>query len=185
MARPYRRRVGNVDVNADISGGELSETGGSIKAFVEREPQEDCRQTDVGLKFEVLWCILADRDCKSTEGDVDMNGKFYVFCGRMAACAAVVALCVVGSGCRRTDVRDFEVAIPALTIEKEAVVRQALSRFAGVDKASLRFDHKARKLLLRYDSMQLAKKNIELEIAKAGLEANGVTPASVVGCQSK
>ena len=27
--------------------------------------------------------------------------------------------------------------------------------------------------------MQLAKKNIELAIAKAGLEANGVTPASV------
>jgi hypothetical protein len=27
--------------------------------------------------------------------------------------------------------------------------------------------------------MQLAKKNIELAIAKAGLEANGATPASV------
>ena len=97
----------------------------------------------------------------------------------MAAVSAIVALCVVETGCRRTDVRDFEVSIPALTVENEAVVRQALARFAGVDKASLRFDQKSKKLSLRYDSMQLAKKNIELEIAKAGLEANGVTPASV------
>jgi hypothetical protein len=43
----------------------------------------------------------------------------------------------------------------------------------------MKFDHKAKKLVLKYDSMQLAKKNIELAIAKAGLEANGVTPASV------
>jgi hypothetical protein len=98
---------------------------------------------------------------------------------RFAAISAVAVLCVAAEGCRRTDVRDFEVSIPALTTGNEAIVRQALARFAGVDKASLKFDHKAKKLSLRYDSMQLAKKNIELEIAKAGLEANGVTPASV------
>jgi hypothetical protein len=123
-------------------------------------------------------------NCKSTGGNMVVNRNFSVFCGRMATCVAVMALCVVGSGCRRTDVREFEVSIPALTIEKEAVIRQALARFAGVDKASFKFDHRARKLFLKYDSMQLAKKNIELEIAKAGLEANGVTPASVVGCKS-
>jgi len=33
--------------------------------------------------------------------------------------------------------------------------------------------------LLRYDSMQLAKKNIEMAIAKAGFEANGVKPESI------
>jgi hypothetical protein len=43
----------------------------------------------------------------------------------------------------------------------------------------MKFDFKAKTLVLKYDSMQLAKKNIELAIAKAGLEANGVTPASV------
>ena len=92
---------------------------------------------------------------------------------------ALFAATAVLAGCRRTDVRDFEVSIPALTVENEAVVRQALARFGGVDKASMKFDHKAKKLVLKYDSMQLAKKNIELAIAKAGLEANGVTPASV------
>ena len=93
--------------------------------------------------------------------------------------AALAVAVLSGTGCRRTDVREFEVSIPALTAENEIVVRQALARFGGVDKASMKFDHEGKKLVLKYDSMQLAKKNIELAIAKAGLEANGVTPASV------
>ncbi len=108
-----------------------------------------------------------------------MNKKFSVGFFRMMVIVAIMLLCMLETGCRRTDVRDFEVSIPALTVENEAVVRQALARFGGVDKASMKFDHKAKKLVLKYDSMQLAKKNIELAIAKAGLEANGVTPASV------
>ena len=108
-----------------------------------------------------------------------MNKKFSVGFFRMMVIVAIMSLCMLETGCRRTDVRDFEVSIPALTVENEAVVRKALARFGGVDKASMKFDHKAKKLVLKYDSMQLAKKNIELAIAKAGLEANGVTPASV------
>lgn len=82
-------------------------------------------------------------------------------------------------GCRRTDVRDFEVSIPALTAESEPAIRQSLAGFAGVEKSSLKFDRAAKKLTLRYDSMMLAKKNIEMAIAKAGYAANGVTPESV------
>jgi hypothetical protein len=108
-----------------------------------------------------------------------MNKKFSVGFFRMMMLVTLMALCMLESGCRRTDVRDFEVSIPALKVENEAVVRQALARFGGVDKASMKFDFKTKTLVLKYDSMQLAKKNIELAIAKAGLEANGVTPASV------
>lgn len=108
-----------------------------------------------------------------------MNKKFSIGFVRMMMLAAIIALCMLETGCRRTDVRDFEVSIPALKVENEAVVRQALARFGGVDKASMKFDFKTKTLVLKYDSMQLAKKNIELAIAKAGLEANGVTPASV------
>ena len=90
----------------------------------------------------------------------------------------VVAVCLA-VGCRRTDVRDFEVSIPAMTAGSESAIRQALAGFSGVEKASLKFDQKAKTLSLRYDSMQLAKKNIEMAIAKAGFEANGVTPESV------
>ena len=97
--------------------------------------------------------------------------------GRVAM-VVLVAVCLA-AGCRRTDVRDFEVEIPALSAESEAAIRQSLAGFSGVDKSSLKFDRQAKKLTLRYDSMQLAKKNIEMAIAKAGFEANGVTPESV------
>ena len=122
--------------------------------------------------------ILSSLFEKAKENKI-MNKKFSVGFFRMMMLAALMALCMLESGCRRTDVRDFEVSIPALKVENEAVVRQALARFGGVDKASMKFDFKTKTLVLKYDSMQLAKKNIELAIAKAGLEANGVTPASV------
>ena len=103
--------------------------------------------------------------------------RFYLFAVALAASALV-------GGCRRTDVREFEVSIPAMTAESEPAIRQSLASFGGVEKTSLKFDQKEKKLTLRYDSMQLAKKNIEMAIAAAGFEANGVTPESV-GAKSK
>lgn len=102
---------------------------------------------------------------------------FRIFRTVMTASAAVVVMAF--AGCRRTDVRDFEVSIPALSAETEPAIRQSLAMFGGIEKSSLKFDRKSGKLALRYDSMQLAKKNIEMAIAKAGFEANGVTPESV------
>ena len=97
----------------------------------------------------------------------------------------VLALAVVfADGCRRTDVRDFSVSIPDLTAEDAPAISAALASYAGIDRASLNFDPAAKTLTLRYDSMQLAKKNIEISIAKAGFAANGVTPESV-GAQPK
>ena len=92
---------------------------------------------------------------------------------------AFFAATAVFAGCRRTDVRDFEISVPAMTPASETVIRQALAKYAGVEQNSYRFDHAAKKVFLRYDSMQIAKKNIEMAIAAAGLEANGVTPASI------
>ena len=89
--------------------------------------------------------------------------------------AAVAAL----SGCRRTDVCDFTVSIPGLTAADHAAVTAALAPYGGVLKDTLRFDDAKKELVLRYDSMQIAKKNIEMAIAACGLEANGVTPESV------
>ncbi len=93
---------------------------------------------------------------------------------------ALMAIALLAAaGCRRTDVRDFTVSIPEMTPADAPAIAGALSQYAGVEKASLKFDQSAKTLTLRYDSMQLAKKNIELSIAKAGFTANGVTPASV------
>ena len=94
-----------------------------------------------------------------------------------AALFLAIALAVVG--CRRTDVRDFTVSIPDMTAADTQAIAASLASYAGVDKASLKFDPAAKTLFLRYDSMQLAKKNIEISIAQAGFTANGVTPESV------
>lgn len=109
----------------------------------------------------------------------EMSKMSFKQSSRIAMAAAFAVACVVFSGCRRTDVREFEVSIPALQPANEAAIRQSLARFGGVDKSSLKFDHAAKKLFMRYDSMQLAKKNIEMAIAKAGFEANGVKPESI------
>ena len=87
------------------------------------------------------------------------------------------------AGCRQKDVREFAIDVPALTQEKEAAVtgtiRGALAACTGVDMASLQFDAASHRVTLKYDSMQTAKKNIEMAIAKVGYAANGVTPESI------
>ena len=102
---------------------------------------------------------------------------------RMAlfATAIAAALC----GCRRTDVRDFEISVPALTRENASKVAGALMQYEGVrdvakiQKNTIVFDEGAHLVKVKYDSMKVAKKNLERAIALAGFEANGVTPESV------
>ena len=95
--------------------------------------------------------------------------------------AVVLAL----AGCRRTDVRDFAIELPEVTQDDMQAVAAALAPYGGVDKGSLQFDAANRRLTLRYDSMQIAKKNIEMAIAKVGFTANGVTPESVGAARKK
>lgn len=92
---------------------------------------------------------------------------------------SVLIVCVLFAGCRRTDVRDFTVSVPSMTQADVPAITSALSVYAGIDHSSVKFDVKARTVKMKYDSMHLAKKNIEMAIAKIGLEANGVTPESV------
>ena len=98
----------------------------------------------------------------------------------LVALVAVFAL----AGCRRTDVREFAVEVPGLTAGDVPAVVTELAKYAGVDRASIHFDAAAHRLTLRYDSMQLAKKNIEMSIASLGFVANGVTPESI-GAKTK
>lgn len=97
------------------------------------------------------------------------------------ACLLALAL----AGCRRTDVRSFAVEVPQATEADLPALKAALARYAGIQKASLAFDGAARRLTLRYDSMQLAQKNIEMAIAGAGFTANGVTPESIGAAPKK
>ena len=97
------------------------------------------------------------------------------------AAALVAALC----GCRRTDVRDFEIKVPELTRENSSRIVGALMGYDGVrdvaklQKNTIVIDEPAHTVKVKYDSMKVAKKNLEMAIARAGYEANGVTPESV------
>ena len=101
--------------------------------------------------------------------------------------AAALAL-LAFAGCRQKDERDFTVEVPALTQENAAAVtdaiRGALAGCCGIDMSTLEFDSANHCVKMRYDSMQTAKKNIEMAIAKAGYVANGVTPESI-GAKAK
>ena len=72
-----------------------------------------------------------------------------------------------------TDVRTFVVQLPGVRNEASAQrVRQALAPFKVIDSDKLIFNFTAGTLSVTYDSMQLARKNIELAIAQAGFDAN-------------
>lgn len=77
------------------------------------------------------------------------------------------------SGCRVSDVRDMTVNVPGMTSEADAQrIRTALSPLSGIDREHTSFDIAGRTVRVRYDSMVIAHKNIEIAIAEAGYDAN-------------
>ena len=83
---------------------------------------------------------------------------------------AALALSLVG--CRREDVREMTVTMPALVEADKAKVVAALSRYRGVQADSFRWDMKAKTLTLRYDSMQIAQANVRYAIDEKGIKVD-------------
>lgn len=98
---------------------------------------------------------------------------------RLKNVALCAALALALAGCRRADVRDFAIDVPQATEADVPALVNALAPYGGVEAKTIKFDAAAHRLTLRYDSMQIAKKNIEMAIAEAGFTANGVTPESI------
>ena len=73
-------------------------------------------------------------------------------------------------GCRRTDMREMTVSMPSLAEADKAKIIAALSKYAGVQKDSFKWDMEARTLTLRYDSMQIAQANIRYAIDERGVK---------------
>ena len=80
------------------------------------------------------------------------------------------AVLLLFAGCRRTDVREMTVSMPGLVESDKAKVVEALSKYAGVEKDSYRWDMAAKTLTLRYDSMQVAQANIRYAIDEKGVK---------------
>jgi len=79
------------------------------------------------------------------------------------------------AGCRVSDVREMTVNVPGMNSEDDKKqVQAALEPLIGVVKEKTVFDVAGHTVKVRYDSMQIAHKNIEIAIAEAGFDANGI-----------
>lgn len=79
------------------------------------------------------------------------------------------------AGCRLSDERVTVIKTPGVRNENCAkIVSKALEPLRGIKSEELSFDYNAGTVTVRYDSMQLARKNIELAIAGAGFAANEI-----------
>ena len=87
----------------------------------------------------------------------------------------IVFAIAAAAGCRVSDVRELTVNVPGMATEADAErVLAALVPLGGIDRGKTVHDVSARTVTVRYDSMVIAHKNIEIAIAEAGYEANGI-----------
>ena len=74
-----------------------------------------------------------------------------------------------------SDPREVEVKVPGMATEADVEkVRAALAPFGGINKEDTKYDVNKRIVTVHYDSMVIAHKNIEIAIAEAGYDANGI-----------
>jgi copper chaperone CopZ len=87
-------------------------------------------------------------------------------------------------GCRKRDIRRVVIQVPAMRSAAEASkVTDALNRFQPAVQR-VETDLEQGRVIVVYDSMVLAIKNLEYAIAQAGLDANEIkaaTPAPPAG----
>jgi copper chaperone CopZ len=99
---------------------------------------------------------------------------------RMKHVIALLAFAVLSiAGCRVSDVREMTVNVPGMVSESDVQkVRAALAPLGGIDKEKTVYDAETRTVIVHYDSMLIAHKNIEIAIAEAGYDANGIAAKS-------
>ncbi len=86
-----------------------------------------------------------------------------------------IFLVLFAAGCRVSDVREVVVKVPAMASESDVrIVRAALEKLGGIDKEKTRYDVNTHTIVVVYESMVVAHKNIEIAIAEAGYDANDV-----------
>jgi len=78
-------------------------------------------------------------------------------------------------GCRIKDERELVIDVPHMRTEQDvAKVRSSLLSLRGVHLKTAVFDARSHKVTVRFDSMVVAYKNIEIAIAEAGYDANEI-----------
>jgi hypothetical protein len=94
---------------------------------------------------------------------------------RLLITLAVVGLLLSGASCRRHDYRTLTLNVPEMrNAACIRVISGAISRAPGLQHKSVKFDVPGRTIVLMYDSLLAADKNLEFLVARAGFEANGI-----------
>ena len=94
---------------------------------------------------------------------------------RFAVLAGIVILCMSAVSCRTKDVRTVTIRVPEMKNQScVQIVTEAIARQQGVLRETINPDPVNKVVILRYDSMQVAIKNIEHAVAEAGFRANEI-----------
>jgi len=84
-----------------------------------------------------------------------------------------MGLAVIGAACRMQDMREVQIRVPGMRCERCAQqVTDALRKLEGVRLDSVEADGEQGLVFLRYDSMRVARKNLEHAIADAGFDVD-------------
>jgi periplasmic mercuric ion binding protein len=84
-------------------------------------------------------------------------------------------LLLIINSCRQSDVRTVEIKVPEMKNKACAqLVANAVGKQSGVQSDKINIDFERRIVIVRYDSLVVARKNIEFAIAETGFQANEV-----------
>lgn len=91
-------------------------------------------------------------------------------------------LVLLGCSCRRTDYRVHKIHLPGMKNDRCAMIisnvlvqfSQQPSMESSIKVGSMSFDLKDRCVVIEYDSMKVAQKNLEHAIASFGFDANDI-----------
>ena len=90
---------------------------------------------------------------------------------RICAFTALLMTVILLASCRQQDIREVVIKTPGLKNQACAkLIQDAFMRQPGI--VSVRPDFQGREIVVKYNSMVIALKNIEFTIAGAGFDAN-------------
>ncbi len=89
---------------------------------------------------------------------------------------ALLAL-VLGSSCRRTDLQTHTILIPEMRTDMDAImIKSVMTGISGIAPDKIEVSLTDRSVSFEYESMVIAKKNLEILISDLGFSANEIPP---------
>lgn len=96
-------------------------------------------------------------------------------CMKQLALVGILLLSALTVSCRKQDIRTVTVRVPEMKNKACAqIIHNVLCKVHGVQGDKIQIDLTSRTVTVTYDSLKLALKNIEFDIAGAGFRANEI-----------